>query len=230
MRKESGKEKGLTGLCRDDIGFPSGSDGRLCLQCGRPGFSPWVGKILGKGNGYPFQCSCLANPMDRGAWWAVVHGVSRGDMCEAGEKIIQVIVYSINVELRWKWTWKETACGLLFIWKKMEPSRHWGWSWRTVQFSSVAQWYLTLCDSIDCSMPGLPVHHQLPEFTQTHIHWVGDAIQPSHPLSSPFPPALNLSQHQGLFKWVSSLHQVAKVLEFQFQHQSFQWTLRTDLL
>ena len=74
------------------------------------------------------------------------------------------------------------------------------------------------------SMPGLPVHHQLPESTQTHVHWVSDAIQPSHPLSSPSPPALNLSQNQGLFKWVSSLHQVAKVLEFQLQHQSFQWT------
>ena len=78
--------------------------------------------------------------------------------------------------------------------------------------------------------PGLPVHHLLPEFTQTHVHWVGDAIQPPHPLSSPFPPAFNLSQHQGLFQWVSSLHQVAKVLEFQLQHQSFQWTPRTDLL
>ena len=74
---------------------------------------------------------------------------------------------------------------------------------------------------MDCSTPGLPVHHQLPESTQTHVHWFGDAIQPSHPLSSPSPPALNLSQHQGLFKWVSSSHQVAKVLEFQLQHQSF---------
>ena len=88
----------------------------------------------------------------------------------------------------------------------------------------------TLCDPMDHSTPGLPVHHQLPEFTQTHVHWVSDAIQPSHPLSSPSPPAFNLSQHQGLFKWVSSSHQVAKVLEFQLQHQSFQWTLRTDLL
>ena len=78
--------------------------------------------------------------------------------------------------------------------------------------------------------PGLPVHHQLPELTQTHLHVVGDAIQPSHPLSSPSPPALNLSQHQSLFEWVSSSHQVAKVLEFQLQHQSFQWTPRTDLL
>ena len=83
---------------------------------------------------------------------------------------------------------------------------------------------------MDGSTPGLPVHHQFPEFTQTHFHWVGDAIQLSHPLSSPSPPTFNLSQHQGLFKWVSSLHQVAKVLEFQLQHQSFQWIFRTDFL
>ena len=100
----------------------------------------------------------------------------------------------------------------------------------SVQFSSVTQSCRTLCDPMNCSMPGLPVHHQLLESTQTHVHQVSDAIQPSHPLSSPFPPALNLSQHQGLFQWVSPLHQVAKVLEFQFQHQSFQWTSRTDLL
>ena len=75
-----------------------------------------------------------------------------------------------------------------------------------VQFSSVAQSCLTLWDPMDCSAPGLPVHHQLPEFTQTHVHWVSDAIQPSYPLSSLSPPAFNLSQHQGLFKWVSSLH------------------------
>ena len=74
---------------------------------------------------------------------------------------------------------------------------------------------------MNCSTPGLPVHHQLLEFTQTHVHWVGDAIQPSHPLSSSSPPALNLSQHQGLFKWVSSSHQVAKVLEFQLQGYGF---------
>ena len=98
----------------------------------------------------------------------------------------------------------------------------------SVQFSSLSR--IWLCDPMECSMPGLPVHHQLPEFTQTHVHWVGDVIQPSHPLSSPSPPAFNLSQHQGLFKWVSSLHQVAKVLEFQLQQQSFQWIFRTDLL
>ena len=78
--------------------------------------------------------------------------------------------------------------------------------------------------------PGLPVHHQLLEFNQTHVHRVSDAIQPSHPLSSPSPPALNISQCQGLFKWVSSSHQVGKVLESQLQHQSYQWTPRTDIL
>ena len=81
--------------------------------------------------------------------------------------------------------------------------------------NSVAQLCLTLCSPVNCSTPGLSVHHQLPEFTQTPVHRVGDAIQPSHPLSSPSPPAPNLSQHQGLFQWVNSLHEVAKVLEFQ---------------
>ena len=100
----------------------------------------------------------------------------------------------------------------------------------SVPFSSVAQLCPTLCNPMNCSTPGLPVHHQLPESTKTHVHWVSDAIQPSHPLSSSSPPALNPSQHQGLFKWVSSSHQVAKVLEFQFQHQSIQSTPTTDLL
>ena len=97
--------------------------------------------------------------------------------------------------------------------------QHWNPIYRfekAVQFSSVAQSCLTLCDPMNHSTPGFPVHHQLPESTQTHVHWVGDAIQPAHPLSSPFPPAFNLSHHQGLFKWVSSSHQVAKVLEFSF--------------
>ena len=175
------------------------------------------------------------------------------------------------------------------------------------QSSSVAHSCPTLSDCMDCSMPGFPVHHQLPElaqihvnrisdsiqptyplsspypsgtgwskptfwfsywngpplkcfssvqllsciqlfetpwtaerqaslsiinskFTQTHVHWVSDAIQPSHPLSSPSVPAFNLSEHQGMFKWVSSLHEVATVLELQLKLQSFQWTLRTDLL
>jgi len=103
------------------------------------------------------------------------------------------------------------------------PENNWGvwifWAWAAhsscFQFSSVTQSCPTLCDPMNCSKRGLPVHHQLPEFTQTHVHRVGDAIQPSHPLSSPFPPAPNPSQHQSLFQWVNSSHEVAKVLEFQ---------------
>ena len=91
------------------------------------------------------------------------------------------------------------------------------------QLRSVTQSCSTLCHPMDCSMPGFPLHHHLPELAQTHVRWVSDAIQPYHPLSSPSPPAFNLPQHQGLLQWVSSSHRVAKVLEFELQHQSFQW-------
>ena len=94
----------------------------------------------------------------------------------------------------------------------------------------VAKLCSTLCDPMDCSIPGMPVLLCLLEFAQTHVHWVSDAIQPSHPLLPSSPPALNLSQHQGLFQWVSSLHQIAKILELQIQHQSFQWIFRVDFL
>ena len=99
-------------------------------------------------------------------------------------------------------------------------------------FSSIAQSCPILCNPMDCSTPGFPVHRRLVEhqLDQTHVHRVSDAIQPSHPLSSPSPPAFNLSQHQDLFQWVNSSHQVAKVLELQPQHQSFQWIFRTDFL
>ena len=100
----------------------------------------------------------------------------------------------------------------------------------TKTFSSAAQLCPTLCDPMDCSTPGFPVYHQLPELTQIHVHRVSDTIQPSHPLSPSSPPTSNLSQHQGLFKWVGSSHPVAKVLEYQLQHQSFQWIFRTDFL
>ena len=106
-------------------------------------------------------------------------------------------------------------------------------SFSSVQFSSVAQSCPTLCDPMNRSTPGLPVHHQLPEFTQTHVHQFSNAIQPSHPLSSLSPPATpppHPSQHQGLFQWINSSHEVAKVLEFQLQQRSFQWPPRTDLL
>ena len=105
-------------------------------------------------------------------------------------------------------------------------------SWKHINrlVSSVTQLCLTLCDPVDCSMPGFPVHHHLPELAQTDVHRVGDAIQWSHPLLSPSPPDFSFSQHQGLFQWVSSSHQVAKVLEVQLQHQSFQWIFSTDFL
>ena len=96
-------------------------------------------------------------------------------------------------------------------------------SYYLLQFSSAAQSWPTLSNLMDCSTPGLPVHHQLAEFVQTHVHWMGDAIQPSHPLSSPSPPTLNLSQHQGLFQWVGASHEVVTVLALQ--HQTFQWIL-----
>jgi len=98
------------------------------------------------------------------------------------------------------------------------------------RFSSVAQSCLTLCHPTACSTPGFPVHHQLRELTQAHVHQVSDAIQPSHPLLSAYPPTINLSQHQRLFQWISSLYQVAKILEFQLQHQSFQWIFLTYFL
>ena len=94
----------------------------------------------------------------------------------------------------------------------------------------IAQSCLTLCNLMDCSMPGFPVLHHLLEFAQTYVYWVGDAIQPSHPLLPSSPPALNLSQNQGLFQWVGSSHQVARLLELQLQHLSFQWIFRVDFL
>ena len=117
------------------------------------------------------------------------------------------------------------SCEMLGLMKHKLESRC-----SSVQFSSVTQSCSALCNPIDCSTPGFPVHHQLLELAQIHIHWVGDAIQPSYPLSSLSPPAFNLSQNQGLSQWVRSSHQVAKVLEFQLQHQSFQWIVRTYFL
>ena len=102
--------------------------------------------------------------------------------------------------------------------------------WYMYQFSSVTQSCPTLCEPMNRSTPGLPVHHKLLEFTQTQVHRVSDAIQPSHPLASPSPPASNPSQHQSLFQWVSSSHEVAKVLEFQLQHHFLQRNPRADLL
>ena len=102
-------------------------------------------------------------------------------------------------------------------------NRAFSWFIYIIQYSSLQlPSHVLLCSAVDCSMPGFPVHHQLTVLTQTRVHRVGDAIQPSHSLLSPSPPAFNLSQHQGLFQRISSLHQVANILEFELQHQSFQ--------
>ena len=126
--------------------------------------------------------------------------------------------------------WNDAKCFTSFVIRKLQIKTKMRYCYTPIQFSSVAQSCPALCDPMGHSTPGLPVHHQLPEFTQTHVHRVGDVIQPPHPLSSPSRPAFNLSQHQGLFIWVSSSHHVAKVLELQLQHHSFQWIFRTDLL
>ena len=130
-------------------------------------------------------------------------------------------VLRINLQLKQvrsscNYSTKSNMKKMLAIKGKVKQCHHFTW-WEvsSVQFNSVAQSCPTLCDPMNRSTPGLPVHNQLPEFTQTHVHWVSDAIQPSHPLSSPSPPAPNPSQHQSLFQWVNSLHEVAKVLEFQ---------------
>ena len=128
----------------------------------------------------------------------------------------------------WNWSWGPTRS---FV----GTAARWAWKLghlflSAVVFSSVAKLCLTLCDHRDCSTPGFPVLHRLPEFLLTHVHWVHDTNQPSHPPSSPSPPVLSLSQHQGLSYWVHFSHQVAKVLELQLQHLSFQWILRVDFL
>ena len=164
-----------------------------------------------------------------------------------GGPVISLVIISFpccRQRIEWNWhkgilqhsKWnkinKITSVKYLAHWSvSMDFSLH-IFMWYSVQFSSVqslSHVWLFVTPWTACSTPG-PVHHQLLEPTQTPVRWVDDAFQPSHPLSSPSPRAFNLSQHQGLFRWVSSSHQVAKVLEFQLQHQSFQWTHRTDLL
>ena len=121
-----------------------------------------------------------------------------------------------SITLAWRILWTEEPGGLQSMGSQRDKTEA-----TLVQFSSVAQSCMTLCDPMDCRMSDLSVHHQPPEFAQTHVHRVGDAILSSHPLSPPS-PAFNLSQHQGPFKSVRSSHQVVKVLELELQHQSFQ--------
>ena len=153
---------------------------------------------IGEGNGNPLQCSCLENPREGGGWWSAIYGVA-----QSRTRLKRLSISSSC------WHWKLLpwcqSCDIEVTSKYL-----------SVQFSSVHSLsHVWLCNPMDYSMPGFSVHHQLPEFTQTHVYWVNDAIQPSHPLSSPSLPSFNLSQHQGLFKWVSSSNQVAKLLEFQ---------------
>ena len=139
------------------------------------GLNPRLGRSLGVGNGNLVQYSCLQNSMDRRAWQATVHEIAKS-WTQLNDWVCIHTYHIICIHL----------CYLMH------------------QFSSVTQSCLTLCGCMNCSTPGLPVHHQLPEITQTHVHQVRDAIQPSHPWSSPSSPAPNLSQHQSLLQWVNS--------------------------
>ena len=136
----------------------------------------------------------------------------------------------LRFTLHWKASWTEgiTACGKSY--SCFALSHPFLAVLSSAHFSSVAQSCLTLCNPMDHSTPGFPVRHQHLELAQTHVHWVSDAIQPSHSLLPPSLPALNLSQHQGLFQWVGSSYQVAKALELQLNPQSFQWIFRTEFL
>ena len=146
--------------------------------------------------------------------------------CHMENNITCHIVFGSDVGLHLG-TLKSINSSIHLYWELLR-SEYWG---RCSQCSSVQSLSLVwLWDAMDCSTPGFPVYHQLPELTQTHVHRVSDAIQPLPLLSSPSPPAFNLSQHEGLFQCVSSSHQVSRVLELQLQHQSFQWIFRTDFL
>ena len=167
-------------------------------------FLSW--KFPWRRNGNPLQYSCLESPMDKGAWWATVHEITR-----VGHNL--ALSSWGNRTWRWNevvfltyWAFAVLVQLLSHVWLFMTP-----WT---------AAHQATLSFTTSCSL------------IKTYVHWVNDAIQLSHPLWFPFLPALNLSQDQGLFQWVGSLHQVAKVLELQLQlqHQSFQWIFRTDLL
>ena len=179
----------------------------MCVHC--------LEEYLARGKYYVVVVSQFSHSVVSNSWWP--HGLQHSRLpCSSPTPG----VCSDSCPLS-QWCHPTISCSVLF-------TLHDGHD-VILQLSSVAQSCPTLCNLRDCSTPGFPVHHQLPEPAQIHVHWVGDASQPSHPLSSPS-PAFNLSQHQGLFKWVSSLHQVAKGLELQLQHQSFQWLFRTDLL
>ena len=170
--------------------------------------------------------------MDREAWRAAVQGIAKSQIWlkDWTEEIIAKNLQSLAKDINLYCCSVGKLCSTLRDPENYSTPSSSVLHYLSVQVSSVTQSCLTLCSPMDCSMPGFPVPHQLLEFIQTHVHGVSNTIQPSYPLSSPSLPTFNLSQHQGLFQWVSLFHQVAKVLEFQLQHQSFQWTPRTDLL
>ena len=185
--------------------FPGGSvNKRICLQCGRPGFDPWVGKIPWRRAWQPtpvFLPGESPRTEEPGGLQSI--GFQRVRHGWVNKNTMQA-----SVDLAWTTE--------VFLTNLSAPSLLLWVEFSSVQFSSVAQSCLTLCIPMNHSTPGLPVYHQLPEITQTHAHRVHDAIQPSHPRSSPSPPAPNPSQHQSFFQWVNSSHEVAKVLELQF--------------
>ena len=201
-------------------------------NAGDLGLIPGLGRSPGEGHGNPLQYSGLKNSMD-----CIVHGVAKSrtrlsdfhfHCLSHNIKLLQYYwlyslfytyfitdiyaSYPLNLLFTSPLPLHLAVTSSLYLWVFFCYVMFICLFWF---FSSVTQLCPTLCDPINCSMPGLPVHQQLPEFTQTHVHRISDAIQPCHPLSSPSPPAPSPSQHQGLFQWVNSSHEVAKVLEFQ---------------
>ena len=174
--------------------------------------------------------------MDREAWHAAVHGVTKIRTRQSDWTELLHTCHSFFLSDR-----KSTACysfGRIWILRKFssKPASTLFSLWHMFLLRSknccccsVANLCPTLCNPMDCSMTGFPVPHHLQEFAQVHVHCIGDAVQPYHPLTSSSPSAFNLSQHQRLFQWVGCLHQMTKILELQLQHQSFQWIFRVDL-
>ena len=186
-----------------------------------------LGKIkVGREGDYREWDGWMASP----TWWTWVW-VNPGSWCWTGRPGELQSMGSWRVWYDWvtKLNWTELNSPIPIHFSSLIPKMLM-FTLAISSFSSVAQSCPTLCHPMNRSTSGLPVYHQLLQFTQTHAHWVGDAIQPSHPLCPPSPPAPSPSQHQGLFQWVSSSHEMVKVLEFQLQHQSCQWTKsRTQL-
>ena len=200
------------------MGFPGKSVGKASASnAGDLGSIPGLGRSPGERNGNPLQYSFLESPMEWDILCIYFRLIKLSDLHPNTEKIRSLIlnmyheihhnIFFLKDKISQGMRTRDCMEGMRVI-KRLFSS------FQSLQFSLV-QSCVTLCNPMNRTTPGLSVHHQLPEFTQTHIHRVSDAIQPSHPLSSPSPPAPNPSQHQGLFQWVNSLHEVAKVLEFQ---------------